>query len=53
MTQAPVALVAALRETSILFGTAPSALVLKERFGWTRHVAAAVVVSGAVLLKLA
>ena len=53
MTQAPVALVAALRETSILFGTALSALVLKERFGWTRHAAAAVMVSGAVILKLA
>ena len=53
MTQAPVALVAALRETSILFGTALSALVLKERFGWTRHAAAAVVVSGAIILKLA
>src|SRR4051812_3155643 len=52
MTQAPVALVAALRETSILFGTAISALVLKERFGWTRHAAAAVVVSGAIILKL-
>src|SRR5689334_78466 len=53
MTQAPVALVAALRETSILFGTALSALVLKERFGWTRHAAAAIVVSGAIILKLA
>jgi len=53
MTQAPVALVAALRETSILFGTALSALVLKERFGWTRHAAAAVMVSGAIILKLA
>jgi drug/metabolite transporter (DMT)-like permease len=53
MTQAPVALVAALRETSILFGSALSALVLKERFGWTRHAAAAVVVSGAIILKLA
>jgi hypothetical protein len=28
-------------------------VVLKERFGWTRHAAAAVVVSGAVILKLA
>jgi drug/metabolite transporter (DMT)-like permease len=52
MTQAPVALVAALRETSILFGTALSAVVLKERFGWTRHAAAVAVVSGAVVLKL-
>lgn len=53
MTQAPVALVAALRETSILFGSVLSALVLKERFGWTRHAAAAAVVSGAIILKLA
>jgi drug/metabolite transporter (DMT)-like permease len=53
MTQAPVALVAALRETSILFGSALSAVVLKERFGWTRHAAAVAVVSGAVILKLA
>ncbi|HYI69453.1 MAG TPA: DMT family transporter [Skermanella sp.] len=52
MTQAPVALVAALRETSILFGTALSAVVLKERFGWHRHAAALAVVSGAVILKL-
>ena len=52
MTQAPVALVAALRETSILFATALSAVVLKERFGWTRHAAAAAVVAGAVVLKL-
>ena len=53
MTQAPVALVAALRETSILFGTALSALVLKERFGWHRDTRAALaVVSGAVILKL-
>jgi drug/metabolite transporter (DMT)-like permease len=52
MTQAPVALVAALRETSILFGTALSAVVLKERFGWQRHAAALTVVSGAIVLKL-
>lgn len=53
MTQAPVAMVAALRETAILFGTAISALVLKERFGWSRHAAAALIMLGAVVLKLA
>ncbi len=31
VTQAPIALVAALRETSILFGTALAIFVLKER----------------------
>jgi drug/metabolite transporter (DMT)-like permease len=53
MTQAPVAEVAALRETAILFGTAISALVLKEQVGWNRAVAAAMVTLGAVLLRLA
>lgn len=52
MTQAPVAVVAALRETAILFGTVLSALVLKEHFGWTRHAAAAVVMVGVVILRL-
>jgi drug/metabolite transporter (DMT)-like permease len=53
MTQAPVAQVAALRETSILFGMALAALLLKERFGPARHAAAATVALGAVALKLA
>lgn len=53
MTQAPVAMVAALRETSILFGTAISALVLKERFGWSRPVAAAIILLGVIVIKLA
>ena len=53
MTQAPIAEVAALRETAILFGTAISALVLKEKVGWNRAVAAAMVTLGAVLLRLA
>ena len=53
MTKAPVAEVAALRETAILFGTAISALVLKEKVGWNRAVAAAMVTLGAILLRLA
>ena len=53
MTKAPVAEVAALRETAILFGTAISALVLKEKVGWNRAAAAAMVTLGAILLRLA
>src|SRR5690606_42051751 len=52
MTQAPVAVVAALRETSILFALLISALVLKERIGRTRVLAATLIVAGAVLLRL-
>ncbi|MGB8526004.1 MAG: DMT family transporter [Rhodoplanes sp.] len=52
MTKAPIAPVAALRETSILFGMAIAALVLKERFGWARHVAAGAVALGAITLRL-
>ncbi|MBX9884611.1 MAG: DMT family transporter [Novosphingobium sp.] len=53
MTMAPIAVVSALRETSILFGTAISALVLRERVGPARVAAAAIIASGAMLLRLA
>jgi drug/metabolite transporter (DMT)-like permease len=53
MTRAPVAPVAALRETSILFGMVIAGLVLKERFGWSRYAFAALIVLGAVALRLA
>lgn len=53
MTRAPIAPVAALRETSILFGMGLAALVLKERFGPVRHAAAVTIVAGAVALRLA
>ena len=53
MTRAPIASVAALRETSILFGMAFAALVLKERLGWAQHAAAMVIACGAVTLRLA
>ncbi len=39
MTHAPIAMVAALRETSILFATAISTVVLHEHVGWARWVA--------------
>jgi drug/metabolite transporter (DMT)-like permease len=53
MTEAPIALVAALRETSILFVTAIAVFVLKERVTAVRVVAAAIIVSGMVVLRLA
>ncbi len=52
MSQGPMAHIVALRETSVLFGAALGALVLKESFGKQRIVAAAVVAGGAVLLNL-
>jgi drug/metabolite transporter (DMT)-like permease len=51
MTLAPIALVAALRETSILFGVIIAAVFLRERFGWRRWLAAALICVGAMLLK--
>ncbi|MFO1270558.1 MAG: EamA family transporter [Rubrivivax sp.] len=52
MTRAPVAAVSAMRETSVLFATALSVLVLKERFGLQRIAGAAVIVAGVVALRL-
>ena len=52
MTLAPVAVVAALRETSILFGVAISAFVLRERVGKRRIMAAAIIAAGVILLRL-
>jgi len=53
MTLAPIAVVAALRETSILFGTIISGLVLKEQVGFTRAAAACIIALGAAVLRLA
>ncbi|WP_455824647.1 EamA family transporter [Pseudomonas graminis] len=52
MTQAPIATVSALRETSILFGVMISAWVLKEHLTRIRIVAACVIAAGAMLLRL-
>lgn len=53
MTLAPVAMVAALRETSILFATAISALILAEPVGRRRLIAVASIAAGAAALRLA
>lgn len=53
MTQAPVALVAAVRETSMLFALAIGAGWLGERIGGWRVVAVALMLAGIGLLKLA
>ena len=52
MTIAPVAAVAALRETSVLFAALIGAVWLKEGFGMMRLVGAASVVAGIATLKL-
>jgi drug/metabolite transporter (DMT)-like permease len=52
MTRAPVAVVAALREVSVIFAAAIGALVLKEGFGWKRMAGAATVVAGVAALRL-
>jgi len=52
MTVAPIALVAALRETSVIFGTVFASLFLKERFGPVRYLAAGAVTAGAVAIML-
>jgi drug/metabolite transporter (DMT)-like permease len=52
MTMAPIAVVAALRETAILFGMIISAVVLKEKVGLPRFAAAALIVLGAITLRL-
>jgi drug/metabolite transporter (DMT)-like permease len=52
MTQAPVATVAALRETSVLFAVVISMLVLRESGGTRRIIAGVLVVAGAATLRL-
>ncbi len=51
MLVAPVAVVAALRETSILFGALISTLVLKERLSVSRAMAVATIALGAAILR--
>jgi len=52
-TQAPLALVSAVRETSLLFAGVIGTLVFGERFSRTRLVATAAAVAGIVLLRVA
>jgi drug/metabolite transporter (DMT)-like permease len=53
MTKAPIASVAALRETSIVFVLLLSARLLKEQLGWQRVVGGLLIVAGASLLRFA
>jgi drug/metabolite transporter (DMT)-like permease len=52
MTVAPIALVAALRETSVLFATLLSTLILREPWLAARIAATLLVLAGALLLRL-
>ena len=52
MTIAPIAVVAALRETSILFAVLIGWLVFRERMDRTKAVAAALIVAGVILTRL-
>lgn len=52
MTKAPVAAVAALRETSILFAVLISMILLREKATWNRIAAAMLLTAGAVAIRL-
>ena len=52
MTVAPIAVVATLRETSVLFGAVIAVVVLKEPLRAVRVVAACMIVCGLVLIRL-
>jgi drug/metabolite transporter (DMT)-like permease len=52
MTVAPIALVAALRETSVLFGTLIAIVVLKEPLHAMRALAAGLIVLGLAALRI-
>jgi drug/metabolite transporter (DMT)-like permease len=53
MTVAPIAIVAALRETSVLFGALIAVVILKEPLRAARVVAALMIVCGLMLLRAA
>jgi drug/metabolite transporter (DMT)-like permease len=49
---APIAIVAALRETSVLFGALIAVIILKEPLRLTRVWAAVMIVAGLALIRL-
>jgi phosphonate utilization associated putative membrane protein len=53
MTRAPIASVAALRETSVLFAALIGVLMLKERFRFQRALGTGAIVAGVMALRLA
>jgi drug/metabolite transporter (DMT)-like permease len=52
MTVAPIAIVSALRETSVLFGALIAIIILKEPLRTSRVAAALLIVSGLTLIRL-
>jgi drug/metabolite transporter (DMT)-like permease len=52
MSVAPIAIVAALRETSVLFGAVIAVVILKEPLRASRVVAALLIVAGLALIKI-
>lgn len=52
MSRAPIGIVAALRETSVLFATVMGTYFFREKFANRRWIAVALIVAGIVLLKL-
>jgi uncharacterized membrane protein len=52
MTHAPIALVAALRETSVVFGTVIAVTFLHENVSPMRYLAILGVTAGAIAIKL-
>ena len=52
MTVAPIPLVAAVRETSVLFGAAIAVVFLKEPLRANRMIAAVLIVAGLTLIRL-
>jgi drug/metabolite transporter (DMT)-like permease len=52
MRHAPVALVAALREVSVIFGLLIAAVVLRERLGRVRIIAVVAAVAGVVAIRM-
>ena len=53
MTLAPIAIVATLRETSVLFGTLIAVVMLKEPLKPVRIAAALLIMAGLVAIRLA
>ena len=51
MTKAPIGMVAALRETSVLFACIIATVILRERFGPIRWLSAALIVAGMVAMR--
>lgn len=52
MTLAPIALVASLRETNVLFGAIIAVLVIREPLDGVRVTAAVLIVCGMTLIRL-